>query len=136
MDKKFLGLSLLLIITFVLFATIVFLSGSVNIFSRASTNTQPSLSNSLIFAWPLEIVADGKTSSEITVFIRNSEGKGVTGQQVTIENSLGTIPPGTRTTSDDGKVVFQITSTEIGVAQIEALVNNRKLQRTISVKFK
>ena len=136
MDKKFLGLTLLLVVTFIIFTTIVVLSGSFNIFSRASTNSQASLSNSLIFAWPLEVPADGSTISEITVFIRNSEGKGVPAQRVALTSSIGTLAVPVAQTTDDGKAVFRISSAQIGVAQIEALVNNRKLQRTISVKFR
>ncbi len=136
MDKKFLGLAILLILTFIAFVAFVVATGTFNVFSRANNNSLPSLSNSLVFAWPLEVVADGKARSEVSVFIRNAEGKGVANKQVSLTSSIGTFQAPTATTSDDGKAVFSITSSEIGVAQIDAMVDNRKLQRSISVKFK
>ena len=135
MDKKILALSILLIVTFAAFAVYVILNNTGNIFARTETNTNASTSSSLIFAWPLEVKADGKTKSEITVFIQNSEGKGLVNKKVDLTTNLGSIDTSVPLTGDDGKAVFTLTSTETGVAQIEAMVDNMKLQRTITVKF-
>ena len=135
MDKKILVLSVLLVITFSAFALYIVFNNS-NIFARTQINARSSASSSLIFAWPLELSSDGKSKSEITVYIRNSENKGLVNKKVELTTTLGTIQSTSSLTADDGKAVFYLTSDQPGVAQIEAMVDNMKLQRDISVKFK
>lgn len=136
MDKKLLGLGTLLIVAFLLFTGYVFFSGSLNVLTRASnTNNVASEQNSLIFAWPLTVPADGTTASEVTVFIRNPDGKGLEGHEVTLSPSVGSTTPQTGSTDTDGKVVFQLTSTTPGVAEIDTTVDNKQLLRKITVEF-
>lgn len=136
MDKKLLGLSTLLILAFLLFTGYVFFSGSLNVLTRASnTNNVASEQNSLIFAWPLTVPADGSTASEVTVFVRNVDGKGLEGHSVTLSSSIGTAAPQTGATDTDGKVVFQLTSVTPGVAEIDTTVDNKQLLRKITVEF-
>ncbi len=137
MDKKLIGLALLFVTAFLLFTGYVFFSGSFNVLTRASVaDNTPSNQSSLIFAWPLSVPADGETISEVTVFVRNSEGKGLEGQSVTLTSSLGTIQSPTLMTDTDGKAIFNLTSTSPGVAEINAMVDNKKLLRKITVEFK
>ena len=136
MDKKLLGLGILLIVTFVIYIGIAVFKIPIFSFTQAANeNRTPSLSSSLIFAWPLEIKGDGKEKSEITVFIRDTTGKGIPERRVVLETTAGSIQGSPSITDSQGKATFYITSATIGVAQIDALVDNRKLQKNISVKF-
>lgn len=137
MDKKLIGLSILFVAAFLVFTGYVFFSGSFNVLTRASVeNTNPSEQNSLIFAWPLSVMADGTSTSEVTVFVRNTDGKGIEGKQVTLTTSIGSLQSGSAITDTDGKAVFNLSSETPGVAEINAMVDNKKLLRKITVEFK
>jgi len=137
MDKKLLGLSSLLLIAFLGFTGYVLWNGTLNVQTRANIeNKAVSEQNSLVFAWPLSVPADNTTSSEVTVFVRNADGKGLEGQAVRITSSLGTVSPQTVVSDSDGKAVFLLTSGEAGISTIEAVVNSKKMARTITVEFK
>jgi len=136
MDKKLVGLSVLFVVAFLIFSGYVFFSGSLNILTRAAlSNNVASEQNSLIFAWPLVVPADGKGSSEVTVFIRNSDGKGLEGHQVSLSSSVGVVSPEIVATDTDGKATFQLNSTTPGVAEIDTIVDTKSLLRKISVQF-
>lgn len=136
MDKKLLILGILFIVTVVVYIVLTVFRIPIFSFTQAANNNRSAdISNSLIFAWPLEVKADNTERSEVTVFVRDNQGRGIGEKQVTITSSLGTLQ-GTPAISDDqGKAIFYITSSSTGVAQIEAFVDNRKLQKTVSVKF-
>lgn len=137
MDKKLIGLATLFIIAFLVFTGYVFFSGTFNVLTRASVeNTNPSEQNSLIFAWPLSVAADGQSTSEVTVFVRNIDGTGLEGKQVNLTTSVGTFQTGSAVTDTDGKALFQLSSQSPGVAEINAMVDNKKLLRKITVEFK
>lgn len=136
MDKKLLILGLLFIVTFIVYMLIAFFRIPIFSFTQAANdNRAADISNSLIFAWPLEMEANAETPSEITVFIRDNQGKGIPEKQVRVTSSLGQLEGTPATTDDQGKVTFLLTSTTPGIAQVEAFVDNRKLQKTISVQF-
>ena len=137
MDSKFIGISILFFLGFTAFTGYVFFSGSLNVATRASNvATAPSIENSLIFAWPLSVPADGSTSSEVSVFIRNQDNRGLANKQVTIEGNPSIFQSSIATTDSDGKALFKITSNSPGVAEISAIVDNRRLDRKVSIEFK
>jgi hypothetical protein len=137
MDSKLIGLSVLFFLGFSIFTGYVFFSGSLNVATRASNvDNATSIQNSLIFAWPLSVPADGETTSEVSVFVRNQENRGLEGKIVRIEGSPAIFESASANTDTDGKAVFRITSSTSGVAEISAIVDNRKLERTVSVEFK
>jgi len=135
MDNKLLGLTFIVIAAFAIFLGFVFLNKPLSQLIRASGETDPSSQNSLIFAWPLQVVADGKSTSEVTIFVRDQDGRGLAGHEVSVTASSGSIQEGLLTTDDQGKAIFHVSSQTPGVAKIEALVDNTKLQRSISVQF-
>ena len=135
MDNKLLGLTFIVIAAFAIFLGFVFLNEPISRLISASGETDPSSQNSLIFAWPLEVIADGKSTSEITIFVRDAEGRGLAGHEVNITATNGAIQEGLITTDTQGKAIFHISSQTPGIAQIEALVDKVKLQRNISVQF-
>jgi hypothetical protein len=136
MDKKLVGLAALLIISVAAYFIFVFWKVPFAIFTQASQTNSPSTISSLIFAWPLDLPADGKTPSEITVFIRSEDGRGIPEESVRLTSTVGDVKESLLTTNSEGKAIFHITSAQVGVAEIEAFVDNKKLQRTISVKFR
>jgi len=135
MDKRLLWMSVSFFIVFLLFSAYVFFTGSITTLTRAAEDTAPSLQKSLIFAWPLKLSADGNTASKITVFIRNKNGKALEDQLVKITSTLGDIQEGQIPTDTQGEALFHISSDVIGVAEIEAFVDNRRLIRNITIKF-
>ena len=137
MDRKLLVLGGILIVTVISFMSLLFLNDPIAQFTRAANpNTNPSASTSLIFVWPLNIAADGKEKSEISVFIRDANGRGIEGQQVRVTASMGTVSAVSSTTDTSGKATFALTSTTQGIANIEAFVDNTKLLKKVTVQFK
>lgn len=135
MDHKLIILSSLFFIVFLGFAVYVFTDGSITQLTRADNTTEVSLQKSLIFAWPLLVPADGETKSEVTIFIRNQDEEGLAEKSVKLISSIGAIQEGEQLSDADGKAIFHISSNSTGVAEIEALVNNRRLLRKITVQF-
>ncbi len=137
MDKKLLTISSLLIITFLIFTGYLLFSGPIGNFTRAANQGgAASPSNSLVFAWPLTVPADGRSTSSITVFLRDSEGRGISQQKVTIAASIGVADETTKVTDPDGKVIYKLSSTTAGVANLDFFIDNRKLEKSITVQFK
>lgn len=137
MDKKLLSLMSLFILTFGVFAGVVVFNKPLTQLTRAKEEAIPSLKNSLVFAWPLELDADGTTASTITVFIRTDLSKPLTGKPVTLTSTLGAVKEQSVTTDAEGRAVFTLTSAEKGIAELQAFIDNTSpLERKISVKFK
>ncbi|PIZ65821.1 hypothetical protein COY14_01615 [Candidatus Roizmanbacteria bacterium CG_4_10_14_0_2_um_filter_36_9] len=136
MDKKLIGFSVVFFAAFIVFAAYMFSDGSIARFTRAAEDKEPSLSNSLIFAWPLQLPADNQSVSEITVFLRNAEGTGLFEQPVKIAISHGKIKESQILTDTDGKASFHISASTPGTSVVEAFVRNKRLAKTISVQFR
>ncbi len=136
MDKKLLIIGILFIVTFIIYIVIAFFRVPIFSFTQAANeNRAADISTSLIFAWPLELSTASEEPSEITVFIRDNEGRGIPEKQVRVTSTLGELQGSPSITDDQGKVTFLLTSSAPGVALVEAYVDNRKLQKTISVQF-
>lgn len=135
MDKKFLLVTLFFILTFVAFTGYVVFRDPILRLTRASEEKSVSLSNSLVFAWPLKLKADGTSKSEITVFVRSPDGKGLGEQSVSLISSLGVVQEPRLISNIEGKAIFHLTSDLQGVANIEVLVNNKKLVRSVTIEF-
>jgi hypothetical protein len=135
MDKRLLWMSVLFFVAFVFFAAYVFFNGPINRITRAAEDTTPSLQQSLLFAWPLTVEANGAAETEVTIFVRNNDNKALEEQLVKIATSLGSVSEGQVVTDADGKAIFHVSSDAVGVAQIEAFVDNRRLLRNITVQF-
>lgn len=135
MDKKLLSLVILFISIFIFFITILFFNEPLSKLTRAREETVPSPDNSLIFAWPLTIKADGIESSEVNVFIRNNDNKLISNKSVELRSNLGEVE-NIKTISDtNGKTTFKLTSTTVGLADITAIVEGVKLTNKLTIKF-
>lgn len=140
MDKKFLGLFFLFFLAFTLFVSLVVFNKPITQFTKATEELTPSSETSHIFAWPLTVAADGKSESEINVFVQNKNKNPVSTiiNKVTLQTTLGQIRE--KNISDDdkklGKASFIVTSTEPGIAEITAKINDSVLvKQKVTIKF-
>jgi hypothetical protein len=136
MDKKLLSLASLFFLTFGIFAAVVVFNKPLTQLTRAKEDTEPSAANSLLFAWPLKVPADGKQLSEITVFVRSTGTKPISNKTVSLTSSLGSVKESSQTTDSEGKAVFHLTSEAAGVAEVTATLDGAlKLNQTVTIKF-
>lgn len=134
MDKKLLALMTLFVLAFIIFLSFILFNDQIVGATQAS-NKQVSATNSLLFAWPLEVQADSESISEITVFVRTDEGQAVPDRIVQLSTNVGTISEDSVVTDTSGKAVFTLSSAVPGIAQVQAVVEGIQLQRTVSIQF-
>ena len=102
----------------------------------SSTTTEIELANSYIFASPLRAEAGGLERIRITVFILDSQGKGVSGKEVILGQAEGVVIESIQLMTDDiGRALFDITSVNPGLYIIEASVDNSVLPQKLSITF-
>lgn len=134
MDKTLLGLMMIFFLAFTIFITFVVFNEQFTSAARAS-NQIVSPDKSLVFAWPLALKADGKTESEVRVFIRDEDGKAVADRPVRLESSMGTVKEASVSTDNQGLAVFHMSSNTPGVAEIQSFVDNSPIRKKVSIKF-
>jgi hypothetical protein len=134
MDKKLLGMMMLFFLAFTIFMSFILFNDQLTSVTRASTDIIAS-DKSLIFAWPLEVAADNTETSEVTVFVRNDEGRGISDKTVRLSTTVGSVQEAGVITDANGKAIFTISSGTPGVAEITAVVDNITIQRTVTIKF-
>jgi hypothetical protein len=134
MDKTLLGLLMIFFLAFTIFMTFIIFNDQLTTVTRASTDIV-SADKSLIFAWPLTLKADGKTESEITIFVRNDEGKGISDKFVKLTSSVGEVKEPSVSTDKAGKAIFHLSSSKVGIAELETLVDNNPIRKKVSIKF-
>ena len=135
MDKKLMSLIGIFMLSFGVFFSVIVFNKPLSRLIRASQETNPSAANSLIFAWPLTVKADGQTPSTITVFLRNEKNYPVPNKPVTVLTSFGEIKESQVVSSKDGKTEFHITSATAGIANITVQSGTLTLTQKMSVKF-
>lgn len=143
MDKKFLGLMSIFMISFVLFVMSVFLSKTdfMNRLTKAESKFVPSPKTSLILIYPLQTQADGESKVKIDVFVRNDikdhEPEAINNKKVRIITTLGQLDKPEITTDQAGQASFYLTSNTPGTANITAIVDGSiTLNAKVSVEFK
>jgi len=135
MDKTLLGLLMLFFLAFIIFITFVVFNDQLTSVTRASTDVI-SPEKTYTFAWPLTVEADGKSESEITIFVRNDEGKGISGKTVRLSSPVGKIKEPSLVTDAAGRVAFRISSSNPGLAEIEVVVDNNPIRNNVSIQFR
>lgn len=134
MDKTLLGLVALFFVAFAVFMTFFFFNDQITTAARAS-NQSVSPQRSLVFAWPLNVKADGKEKSTISVFVRDEDGRAVADKNVRLTSTLGQLSSQSARSDKLGKVEVTLTSAQPGLAEIEAFVDNTPIRTKISIKF-
>lgn len=136
MDKKLTNLIIIFILAFSLFISFLIFKEPIATFTRAKEESLPSKENSLIFAWPLTVKANGQDKAEINVFIRNNKNVPLANKTVILQTSLGKFANNQQLTDKTGKATFALTSDTSGIAQITAFTeNNLELKEKITIKF-
>ncbi|OGM12056.1 hypothetical protein A2W13_00035 [Candidatus Woesebacteria bacterium RBG_16_36_11] len=103
-------------------------------YEQATGNVE--LTNSYMFASPLTAKADGLERIRMTVFVLDSQGRGVTGKEVILGNQdFLKIESIQGKTDETGKAVFDITSNKVGLFIIEASIDNKALPQKVSIIF-
>ena len=136
MDKTLLSLVLIFFIAFTVFVSSFVLRQPISQVTRAAVEDKTvSANDSLIFAWPLTVRANGTDESIVTIFVRNVATDGLTGKPVTLTSSLGKVSESVVITNNDGKAIFHLSSQAKGLAEIEVMVDNIKIPKPISISF-
>lgn len=136
MDKKLIGLMLLFVLSFTIFISVIVFNKPLSTLTRAKEDAEPSDAKSLMFAWPLSTRADGRSEVTISVFVRTTTDKPLSGKKVSIVTNHGTIREVTSETDKSGKATFMLFSDSPGVADLTALIESSlSLQQKVSVKF-
>lgn len=136
MDKKLASLMLVFLLAFTLFISLMVFNKPLSRLTRAKEEFLPSAENSLIFAWPLTVKADGNQISSINVFVRNIKNFPLENKKVSLSSNLGQIKEIQPNTDKSGKATFVITSQTTGLANLKAVVDNQiELKQTVSIKF-
>lgn len=130
------GLSSLVFLTFALFAIMVVFQEPLSHLTRAKEEFEASPGTSLILAWPLNVKADNKTASNLTVFVRTAKGRPLSNKVVAVTSTLGRVQSIESTSDKEGKTTFRIISDTPGTAEVEAIIdNNVKLTKKVTVRF-
>ena len=134
------ALVLLLIVLLSLWLTVFFINQRTSFLGRASSPSLSSgeiaLDNSYIFASPLSAKAGGKEKIRITVFILDSQGKGVYGQPVFLgEDERLEVREVQSITDNIGRAMFDVSSSVSTDYFIEANVQNQVLPQKVKVSF-
>jgi len=136
-----LAIVVLIIILLSLWSTVYFINQRTSFFGRASSPSLSSgeiaLDNSYIFASPLSAKANGKEKIRITVFILDSQGKGVYGQPVFLgEDERLEVKEVQAITDNIGRAMFDVSSFTVTDYFVEASVNNQVLPQRVKVSFR
>lgn len=125
------------ILTLILFGVVAMyflLTGPLSKLTRASVSGKPSQTQSMIFAQPLTMKADGVASSKIDVFISTDDGKPVPNKIVDVTTSAGVLSPSSATTDGEGHAVFSLKLSSPGLASISYSVDKVSFPQTVSVE--
>ncbi|MBU0998299.1 hypothetical protein KJ570_02120 [Patescibacteria group bacterium] len=100
------------------------------------TSGQVSLSNSYVFASPIEAISGGEYI-RITVFVLDQEGSGIVNKKV----AVGNIPDllfdsNVKETDAYGKAFFDVKSSKAGTYIIEVAVEGKALEQRVKISFR
>lgn len=136
MNKRLSLLMTVFFMCFLIFISFVIFEEPLSHITKAKEEFLPSGEKSLILPYPLTVNADGQAQATINVFIRSTTDVPIANQTVTLVTTLGEVAPPSGITDNKGKVSFTLTSSQTGIATIEAkVVNGPTLIRKTSILF-
>lgn len=117
--------------------------GRTNFFGKASAPGTFVLENTKVFASPLILKANGSDKLRVTVFVLNSEGRGVSGKSVVIncsdpvicQNANITFVPVQPSTDNLGQATIDVSSSVAGKYELQASVAGLAAPQTVKVVF-
>jgi len=136
-----LAIVILLILLFSLGATVVFIRQRTTFFGRAFIPSTSSggvaLENSYLFASPLSAQANSKEKIRITIFLLDSQGRGVYGKPVFLGQDERLETTAIQAVTDElGRAIFDVTAKVPAEYFIEARVDNQVLPQRVRVSFR
>jgi hypothetical protein len=141
MTKKISVVGGLIIIIFLLVTlrlTVSFIRERTVFLSRAfAPLSKVAIENCYLFASPLSATADGKEKIRVTIFVSDSQGRGVSGQTVTLagdQNLEITVVQGR--TDSLGRVIFDVATAEAADYFLEAKVENQAIPGRLKIVFR
>jgi len=137
-NKRFIWLILLILLLLSsLVIGVVLVQRKVFFLPRAVEVGEISPENSYVFASPLISQADGKEKIRVTVFILDTEGRGVSGKPVSLGRDERLEIVGIREVTDDlGRAIFDISAVSAADYFVEAMVENRILPQRVKISFR
>ena len=135
MKKGLIVSSVVLLVLLLLFS--LFANVRLILFSRASGGSGDySPENSYLFASPLSSVANSTDKIRITVFVLNSQGRGVANTEVRLSKSPELVTDQINSLTDTyGRAIFDLTTRVPGQYPIEAIVGSQKVGEGITISF-
>lgn len=124
-------------------STGVFAMADVTIEKIGINDTDPNnLQTTISAVSPVPVDTNGSTApnpySTVTVTVRNSIGNPLEGKSVQLSSDRGLdliTPAGTQTTDQDGKTIFRVSSSVVGLATITANIEVNLVQLTAYIRF-
>lgn len=135
--KRFWAIVFLLFLLLALIVGLILVQRKVFFFPRAVEVGKISLENSYVFASPLTAKAGGGERIRVTVFILDTEGRGVYGKPVFLgQDERLEIVPVQAVTDNLGRAIFDISATAPADYFIEAGVESKVLPQRVKVSFR
>ncbi len=126
----------LFFVAFLFFTSLIVFKNPLSTVTRAEKATQPSGTNSLLFAWPLSAKADGQTEVKIDVFVRSEANGPLENKSVSLSSTLGTVKTLSSSSDKGGKTTFSLSSATPGIAELSATIeNSTPLTQKLTIKF-
>jgi hypothetical protein len=135
--KIIIGIIIILIIIFALIFALYISKNRVLVLSRAyGSGNQVELANSYLFASPLKAKAGSSERIRVTVFVLDSQGKGVFGRNVILgESDSIRVLPVQPTTDLIGRAVFDVAGSVSGYYVLEATVDGKVIPQRVGLTF-
>jgi hypothetical protein len=131
------GLLFLLFLLFALGVSLVLIRSRVIFFGQALEVGQVSYQNSYVFASPLSAQVGGEEKIRVTVFILDTEGRGVEAKSVSLgQHEKLEITPVQSVTDDLGRAIFDIAAFKTADYLIEARLDDHVLPQKVKVRFR
>ena len=136
----FLAIIILLILLFSLGVTIILVRQRTTFLGRAfnpSTSSEVALENSYLFASPLTAQVVAKEKIRVTIFLLDSQGRGVYGKPVFLGQDERLQQTAIQAVTDElGRAIFDIVANVPGEYLIEARVDNQVIPQRVRVNFR
>jgi len=132
-------LILIVFLFFALIASLFLVFKTTIFFGRAAVrndNLSTGLSNSYLFASPLQAKADDQEKIRLTVFLLDNRGFGIQNQKVDLKTPSGlNLNPIQPTTDDTGKATFDVSAKSPGKFVVSASVDSLTIPQKITLNF-
>jgi len=127
----------LIIVILALILALYFSKNRVLILSRAyGSGNQVELANSYLFASPLKAKAGSSERVRVSVYVLDSQGKGVFGRNVILgESDSIRVLPVQPTTDLIGRAVFDVAGSVSGYYVLEAKVDGKVIPQRVGLTF-